>query len=493
MTVQVPPIPCAVICPILLTKMEDPVVTEDGFVFERSAIEAWFQLVGCVNPVTGDKLCSFTLTSQSSAREHIGEMLNNMTMADGKCYDNTESQEANMTLCPQEHDEHDMYLLALREILLTSSTHPDMLLDHAQTEANCLSIFEDKKAAHLMPTQAVNAPTIHFPTTLFATPLVEKVGSPQEEAQYPSNISTPQNRTKPIPGKLLASGAGNGLIKLWNLTEMECVATLHQHTGRVNCLLDLGGTIASASSDNLIKLWDVEACRNIITVRGHVGGVCCLTRISPDVFASGSSDACIKLWDSRSGICISCLAGHGSQVQDLLRLADGRLVSSSFDKTIKVWDVEAGRCCGVLHGHSSWVWSIVELGNHMMASSSTDKSIRLWNTKTLSCEGLLGRHLRRAVSLADMGDGLLASSSSDKKIKLWDIDQRENTVTLQGHKNAVHCMVPVEHLKLASGSCDNTIRLWDLASRRCVSVLNGHSDGVFSLSLVHCGNTPISL
>jgi len=486
-TLPATPIPCAVICPISLTRMQDPVVTEDGFVFERSAIEAWFQVAGCVNPVTGEPLSSYTLITQPSARANIRAIL----AANGKCSQaNTKSHHAaNLMYCPREIPANDLDRSSLSENLFTALAELDTLPDVAKSMACCLSA----------KVTAAGVPTVHFSdvqpgkATPDGTCLAEENGNPQEVPQYPVDYCSPDDIAKHIPGRVLASGAGNGCIKLWNLTEMESVATLNEHTGRVNCLLDLGGIIASASCDRLIKLWDVESCRNILTLRGHAGGVCCLTRLSPDVLVSGSSDTLIKLWDTRSGTCTSNLAGHGGQVQDLLRVKDGRLVSSSFDKTIRVWDLEAGGCCGALQGHSSWVWSIAELGHDMLASSSTDKSIMLWDLQTLSCEGVLGRHMRRTVSITVIDDGLLASSSSDKKIKLWDTDKREHVITLQGHTEAVHCLVPIENLKLASGSCDNTIRLWDLATGQRVGVLSGHSDGVFSLSLVHCGNTPISL
>jgi hypothetical protein len=49
-------------CPIAQVEMVDPVVTHDGFTYERTSIEQWFSLGHRTSPMTGLPLASLELT-----------------------------------------------------------------------------------------------------------------------------------------------------------------------------------------------------------------------------------------------------------------------------------------------------------------------------------------------------------------------------------------------------------------------------------------------
>ena len=50
------PIPKAFICPISKKIMEDPVMTSDGYTFDRNSIEAWWKKGNITNPMTTAEL-----------------------------------------------------------------------------------------------------------------------------------------------------------------------------------------------------------------------------------------------------------------------------------------------------------------------------------------------------------------------------------------------------------------------------------------------------
>ena len=61
-----------------------------------------------------------------------------------------------------------------------------------------------------------------------------------------------------------------------------------------------GMLLAAGAADDTVKLWDVETQQNIATLEGHaVGGT--LVAFSPDgtTLAAGASDGIIKLWNVR--------------------------------------------------------------------------------------------------------------------------------------------------------------------------------------------------
>jgi WD40 repeat protein len=64
-------------------------------------------------------------------------------------------------------------------------------------------------------------------------------------------------------GKTLASGSGDGTVKLWDVATAKEQLTLEGHTGDVYVVSFRpdGKTLASGSNDKTIRLWDVKAAK----------------------------------------------------------------------------------------------------------------------------------------------------------------------------------------------------------------------------------------
>jgi U3 small nucleolar RNA-associated protein 13 len=58
-------------------------------------------------------------------------------------------------------------------------------------------------------------------------------------------------------GMQIVSAGADGLVKIWNIRDKECVSTLDNHDDRVwtLCLLDSESQIVSGSSDSTITIW----------------------------------------------------------------------------------------------------------------------------------------------------------------------------------------------------------------------------------------------
>ena len=111
-------------------------------------------------------------------------------------------------------------------------------------------------------------------------------------------------------GNMLASGAENGIITIWDVQTGSELDTLSGHEGGVWGVDFDGTSIASASEDNTIKLWDIENKRVQLELKGHTEEVSSVV-FSPNgyILASASGDKTVILWDRESGQKLHTLNG----------------------------------------------------------------------------------------------------------------------------------------------------------------------------------------
>jgi formylglycine-generating enzyme required for sulfatase activity len=139
------------------------------------------------------------------------------------------------------------------------------------------------------------------------------------------------------------------------------------------------GRLASGGGDGTIKLWDPASGQLTATLKGHSASVSALAVLPDGRLASGARLGTIKLWDPASGQLQATLEGHSASVKTLAVLPDGRLASGAFDNTIKLWDPATGQLQATLEGHSGYVFALAVLPDKRLASGAGDGTIKLWN------------------------------------------------------------------------------------------------------------------
>ena len=104
-----------------------------------------------------------------------------------------------------------------------------------------------------------------------------------------------------------------------------------------------GTLLASGAYDETVKLWDVETKENIATLEGHTDGVTSVA-FSPDgtMLASAYYDDPLKLWDVATGAIIATLEGDTDWVNSVNSVAfspDGTILAAGSWDTVKLFDV----------------------------------------------------------------------------------------------------------------------------------------------------------
>ena len=231
-------------------------------------------------------------------------------------------------------------------------------------------------------------------------------------------------------GTLLVSGDQEGIIRLWELSEIgatQCVQTLIGHSTFVDVLAFSpdGRMLASASFDGTVKLWEVVSSQLHLrqTLVGHsarIGRVAW----SPDgrTLACGGIDTMVWLFDLEDGSYRAALRGHISGVTGLAFMPDGGSLLSGGDYSLRLWDVVNEHPMRVIEGYPNFLYAVdwSPDGTHLV-SGGMDMSVTVWNLSDNAPSQVLQGHSGAVRGVGWSPDGRwVASSEWDNMIRLWD-------------------------------------------------------------------------
>ncbi|KAH1070705.1 hypothetical protein GLYMA_03G186500v4 [Glycine max] len=208
--------------------------------------------------------------------------------------------------------------------------------------------------------------------------------------------SVVSNITYDSSGKHLLSPALEK-VGVWHVRQGLCTKTLTPSSSSrgpslaVNSIASSPSSlIASGYGDGSIRIWDSDKGTCETTLNGHKGAVTALRyNKTGSLLASGSKDNDVILWDVVGETGLFRLRGHRDQVTDVVFLSSGKkLVSSSKDKFLRVWDIDTQHCMQIVGGHHSEIWSLdVDLDERYLVTGSADNELRFYSIKHESADG----------------------------------------------------------------------------------------------------------
>eukprot|EP00996_Jenningsia_fusiforme_P000309 NODE_125_length_3172_cov_24.896254_g115_i0.p1 GENE.NODE_125_length_3172_cov_24.896254_g115_i0~~NODE_125_length_3172_cov_24.896254_g115_i0.p1 ORF type:complete len:944 (+),score=163.69 NODE_125_length_3172_cov_24.896254_g115_i0:136-2967(+) len=272
----------------------------------------------------------------------------------------------------------------------------------------------------------------------------------------------------------LVSGAGDGVICLWDLESGKCLATLNGHVGIVYSLCLIGERqLASCGSDSTVRIWDLGAMRCMRTLNGHEGTVYSVCSSSSDRVISGGMDRSVRVWNTINGLCETELGGPMSAVCSICcSSSTGLIASGCCDGSILAWQ---GARRLTLIGHGGAVWSVkISLSGARLVSGSGDTTVRVWDCLDGACLATYYGHSGAVLSVNFDGNGtLVVSAGEDSAVRVWDTVSGECWRNLRGHLRTVwSAVINRSSTRIVSCSEDRTLRVWDPASAKCIAVLN---------------------
>ncbi|NER04798.1 MAG: hypothetical protein F6K17_20440 [Okeania sp. SIO3C4] len=163
--------------------------------------------------------------------------------------------------------------------------------------------------------------------------LVRSLSNPQPDSAFSVTIS--------FDGEILASSRGQD-IQLWNLQTGELLDTLSSHQANVRsvAISPDGKTLASGSGDGTVKLWDIPTGEMLVSF-WHSGVVTAVGFTADGRTVIGcSADRGMKSWNIYTGRLLHRMNG----TQPIAFGAGGlRMAASGGPRYIRLWNAEQGQ------------------------------------------------------------------------------------------------------------------------------------------------------
>ncbi len=296
-------------------------------------------------------------------------------------------------------------------------------------------------------------------------------------------------------GRILASAAESGVLRLWDVASGREIATLRGHHDRIWSLTFSpdGRIVASAGADGTVRLWDVSSKSEIATLRGHQSWVLEVA-FSPDgrsLASAGTDYSVAKLWDVMSRRETATFQTNQSFTAAVAFSPDGRLIATAGSDGVQLRDVTSGRETATLRGHEGRVESLAFAPDgRILASAGDDGTVRLWDVSSGS-ETFTLRQNGRIWTVAFSPDGaVLASTGLDGAVRLWDPKTGRQTAIFRGHQLEVYSVAFAPDGRiLASAGGDGTVRLWDVQTGQAFASAGGTVSDPWSLALSTDGHS----
>ncbi|KAI9010142.1 pleiotropic regulator 1 [Hyaloraphidium curvatum] len=270
-----------------------------------------------------------------------------------------------------------------------------------------------------------------------------------------------------------ASGAGDRLIKIWDLASgtLKLSLTGHISTVRGLAISARHPYLFSCGEDKMVKCWDLEQNKVIRHYHGHLSGVYTMS-LHPtlDVLVTGGRDSTARVWDMRTKQQIFALTGHTATVADVkCQEADPQVITASMDSTVRLWDLAAGKTMSVLTHHKKSVRALALHPTDFAFASGSPDNIKQWRFPEGNFIQNFEGHNTIINTLALNSDNVLFSGGDNGSMYFWDWKSGYNFQTTEAiaqpgsleSEAGIFCSIfDKTGTRLITGEADKTIKIF---------------------------------
>ncbi|RHY33893.1 hypothetical protein DYB32_003281, partial [Aphanomyces invadans] len=320
----------------------------------------------------------------------------------------------------------------------------------------------------------------------------------------------------------IVTASRNSLLRLWDLDTRTCIRTIKTADVPILCMdFDPTGTLlATGASDRLVKVYDIEKGFVTHNFKKHTG-IVTLVKFHPDAkrlqLVSASDDSTVRIWDLIAQKEVGCMKDHMSpattvafshvlvktvlaheSIEGVVVVPSPAPSSDVFFATagdkglVKLWKL-SGTTCAVVATQTNATpandddaphvpFPRPHASNHRYDSVASMRRTHHGLSMAGFNDDILSLKFVPSADGAALSDRIVAATNSNQ-IRVMDRHTMSCDL-LSGHSDIVMAVsVSPDGKWLVSASKDGTARVWNLATLRCVAVCSGHTESVGSIAM----------
>ena len=179
------------------------------------------------------------------------------------------------------------------------------------------------------------------------------------------------------------SASHDKTIKLWTYPVNQAQNIFFGHSEPIWFVLVLQDkeTIASGSGDGKIKLWEINRGECKKTIKAHLDQVNVLAIFEEDKLISGSDDGFIKMWAWKDGSLIKIILDTKAPVWSLILKSESHdLLFAGDALNLQIINIDEKKVVNTLYGFTGLIKVLYELPSGFIITGSYDTYIRFWNS-----------------------------------------------------------------------------------------------------------------
>lgn len=303
---------------------------------------------------------------------------------------------------------------------------------------------------------------------MFAAPFIAQLGKGHVDGVY-TMAKDPESLSR------FASGSGDGVIKVWDLTSREEIWTAQAHENIVKGMCwTKDRKLLTCAADKTIKLFDPyntssSSAAPLSTYLGSTAYTSISHHRSDSTFAASSN--VISIYDLARSASTPLQTLHWPTSTDTITnisfnpTESSILASAATDRSIVLYDLRTSSPLSraiLTFATNKISWNPMEAFN--FAAASEDHNIHIFDMRNLKRSlNVLKDHVAAVMDVEFSPTGQeLVSASYDRSIRLWDRDKghSKDIYHTKRMQRVFSALFTPDNKYILSGSDDGNIRLW---------------------------------